>query len=346
MNVYICSTGYHLFQASKYANKNNHNILVVVGNRPLFVDFVISIQPKLKAVFQSTHFLHFINPPEILSMRDYLLKLHFLFKSLVEINSFLKLNNFKLVDKIVFFNSNHFELLFINKFKRRYKNLEIEYWEDGIGSYFLRNHNVIRKDSNNRFVSKFKLSLLNFKDISNFRFHFPDLLDTELIMKIGEDKILKFDSLNNDLKEFKIAQKGKFYFFQETKDEFNSIYDLLKDVEYHVKRHPATIEEKNPEKITQLDFIPWEFYMEENLVTNSVFLANFSTVIYTHLVFFSNNNNISILVRDLIHDNKLSEDPFIRRFLNRLLAKFPQKIYICDSLCELNELISSFSASL
>lgn len=347
MDIYICSTGYHLFLAHKYASKINNNILVVVGNRPLFVDFVESIKTNLLVVFQDIHFLHLINPPEMLAIGSYLIKLRFLYKSLIEINSFLEFINLKMLNKIVFFNSNHFELMFINRFRRLHPNVKIEYWEDGIGSYFLRNYKLEFKDSKKNFIRKILSLSLKFEDVSKFRYHFPEYVDEELIAIINEDKIFSFVKSKNDLIEYEANNNRHFYFFQEIDDEFDLITNLVLDSDTYIKKHPATIEEKNYKSISELDFIPWEFYMEKHYVNNSFIFAYYSTVMYSHLVFFYNYNNKTVLLNNLVSTKRMSEDEqSIPGFLNKLAIKFPERIITLNNVNELNEFISSFSKKL
>ena len=78
-------------------------------------------------------------------------------------------------------------------------------------------------------------------------------------------------------------------------NEFDGIINLFENTNFYIKKHPATIQDKDRISVTKLDFVPWEFYMEKNRVNNSFLVACDSTVIYTHLVFFNNYVELSQL---------------------------------------------------
>jgi hypothetical protein len=339
MDIYICSTGFHLFQAFKYACKNKENILMVVGNRPLFIEFVKSIETNLLDLFQDIHFFHSFNPPEIHYPWSYISKVRFLYKTSKEINTFLELNSFLVYKKIVFFNTNHFELIFINRLKKLHSNIEIQHWEEGIGSYFIPHYKLGEKYSIKNFIRKIFFLSLNFDEISKFRFHFPELIDEELKAVIVKEKIFPFEVVNSDMINSS-RNSRQIYFFQENDNEFDIMLNLFGELDFFIKRHPATIEEKDYRNISELDFTPWEFFMEKKHVNNSFLVASNSTVIYTHLVFFNNYNNKSVLVNNLTATKRV---PAVQQsdqlFFSRLAKKFPERIISLNNLDELKEFI-------
>jgi hypothetical protein len=178
---------------------------------------------------------------------------------------------------------------------------------------------------------------LRFEDISKFRYHFPELVDEKLKATINDERILPFEIIHNEFVETS-SNNVQLYFFQGNGNEFDIIINLLEGFNFYVKRHPTLNFEQVQNNITELDFIPWEFFMEINHINNSFLITYYSTVMYTHLVFFKNFNNKTVLLNDLDSSNELPADE--SRFLNKLAEKFSERIVILNNIDELKEFIS------
>lgn len=344
MNIYFCSTSYHLYLTILSIDKCKKNVLFWDTTRKVNKNFYIVLSEIIEYWFDEVVIVGFEdrrndsfgNIIRYFKSRKFLHRYVSLISSHEEISLFVHTLNL-LERRIVNYS-----------FK---KNIQVNLVEDGLGSY-LSIYEVfgLKKSfflSLNEFIKLILKIRITTDKISNFNVWNTSLLDDELknefkdrIQDINinnENKLLLKIQLAKTIIPEIVVNKGLFFF----KNTPNENIDFLSKYEPTVKSNPEILNYNESINSFDIDFVPWEFYLLywENSV---LLISKNSTVGYSFL--FSNVNAKSLILKNT--ENPIDDiSTRINEFFDKLATIYPDSIFIISNSHDLKTTIDNFNFS-